>query len=746
MPKTLARTTPLLVAAWLAGLASAASAQPVTVGWARGVPRLLIGGHPTPATMFFNTSWQPEVVADSVAEAFARAGIHLHQFDVNLDWSDDFEDVPVEPYRSLDTRLGALAGIDPEARALLRVHLFAPAAWYETHPDEILAAEDGTRIETGRLSAATSYASRLWREEAGERLAALARHVRESSLGKHVLGYLLFAGWSGEWNWWKPPRGDLPGAEYARLANMCTDHSPAMARAFREWLREAYGDDEGALRAAWRADAASFDEATVPTEAEVSEALAHQLNDPRQARRVADYFRCNAHQVASTLLHFARVARQADGDRLVGAFFGEFLFLAIGGNRETLRVGHLEIDRVLRSPDIDFICSPQCYQARAPGGSAPSMCLVASARKHRKLVWYEYDQPTHLASERFRGRSDTPADLAQTQAVMRRGFAYALCNGLGIWWWDQESRCTDAVAGGVWYRGEEVQREFAAYQQIALEALSRDRASVAEVAVLYDPWSALWQSCTWSDLTKRLIYSQVDELGRMGAPYDLYSLADIDSVTRRYKLVIVLNAFYLDDEQYRALSRLVARPGTSVLFFYAPGYLSEAGTSLERMSRLLGMKMEQVADEVTGEMAEIDRPDEPFGRGGKLAPAFAVDDVDAEPIATYRGRHEIAAASRRKGPGRVYYFASGPLPAGLLREIARESGCHIYCESDDPVYVCRDYIAIHAGSAGNRTITLPAPRHVVSLYDARQDLGTLTHIEAAFDGPGTRLYGLDEPG
>lgn len=54
------------------------------------------------------------------------------------------------------------------------------------------------------------------------------------------------------------------------------------------------------------------------------------------------------------------------------------------------------------------------------------------------------------------------------------------------------------------------------------------------------------------------------------------------------------------------------------------------------------------------------------------------------------------------------YCASKYLSADVIREIARFAGCHIFCESDDVLYVNSNYITFHAASSGEKTITLPA--------------------------------------
>ncbi len=715
-----------------------------------GEPTLVVDGRPIPAHMFFNATWDRKLVADSLAQSFADAGIHLHQFDTSMDWREDFDKLnpagEAAQYAGLDARLRALARLDPNVLVLLRVHLYAPQTWADAHPDEILTYQDGTRIFHSKWNACHSYASKVWRREAGKRLAALIRHLQRAGLEKHVLGYLLFAGWSGEWNFYRQKRGDLPGKRYAALSNMAVDHSPAMAAAFREFLRRKYGTDER-LRQAWRSEEVTLASATPPTEELVRALLPNQLNDPTACAIASDYFECNAQQVADSLLHFARVAKQASPRRITGAFFGEFMFSHIGGSRARQRTGHADFDRVMASRDIDFLCSPQSYQSRRLGGHSPSMCLVGSARLHGKLVWYEFDQPTHLAPKPP-GKAqvpnrNVPQNLAETRALMRRGFGYALTNGLGLWWWDQAGRWGKAVEGGVWYKSDDVRAEFALYQRIWRRALQAPRVLPRpEIAVIYDPRQCFFQQSSWRDLSYDLIFRQLDALGKMGASYDIYSLADADALDG-YKLYIVWNAFALTDAQAATLKRLTRRPGVTTLWFYAPGYLSPRGLVPARVSDLTGMSVAKVENLSSFQMEPTQALDPggvhpvPFGRAKPVAPAWQV--TGGEALAIYQGTTTPAAAMVARDGWRSFYFASAPLPSWVLRRVAAAAGCHQYVDGDDIVYVGRSHIVVHTAKPGRHVLRLPRELRVTDAATGRRLSDRTRRIELTCGRPTTWL-------
>ena len=725
------------------------AARSVHVRMVDGLPALAVDGHAVPPHMFFNATWDRKLVADSLAQAFAQSGIHLHQFDTGLDWSDDFDQVDAATratrYRGLDGRLRALAGIDPKVMVLLRVHVSPRQTWADKHPDEVLTFQDGTKIFHSKWTACHSYASELWRREAGQRLKALIRHLQTSGLEEHVLGYLIFAGWSGEWNFFRQKRQDLPGKRYAQLSNMAVDHSPATRRAFRAFLRRKYGTD-AALRTAWKNGRVGLDAASPPTEEQVRTLLSRQLNSPKKCAMASDYFECNAKQVADSLLHFARIARERSPNRINGAFFGEFMFTHIGGNRTPQRTGHADIDRVLASPDLDFVCSPMSYQSRFIGGHSPSMCLVGSAQLHGKLVWYEYDQATHLArrvSDKAQvPNRQAPTSLAETQALMRRGFGYALTHGLGLWWWDQEGRWGSAVEGGVWYADDKVRAEFSLYQRVWERAIAGHQRLLPrpEIAVIYDPRSCFLQQSSWRDLSYDLIYRQVDALGRMGAPYDIFSLGDLGRI-RKYKLYIVWNAPHLTHDQAKLLEELTQRRGVTTLWFYGPGYLSPRGTSPTRVSKLTGLNVTQTTGvdhaklSPSSALAAEGGLDKSFGRDKPLDPAFRVDG--GETLAVYEGTDVPAAAAIERDGWRSFYFASAPLPSWVLRYIARMAGCHQYSTTDEVVYVGPAHIVLHTAHAGGHVLKLPEPLTLKDAFTETVMARKTTRLELVCSGTTT---------
>ena len=76
-----------------------------------------------------------------------------------------------------------------------------------------------------------------------------------------------------------------------------------------------------------------------------------------------DYYRCQQRVVADCLETFGRVVKEETGGRcLFGAFYGYFFEVL-----PQTQAGHLEIERLLSSPVIDYFAAPYGYEWRQMG-------------------------------------------------------------------------------------------------------------------------------------------------------------------------------------------------------------------------------------------------------------------------------------------------------------------------------------------------------------------------------------------
>src|SRR5690606_17202731 len=109
----------------------------------------------------------------------------------------------------------------------------------------------------------------------------------------------------------------------------------------------------------------------------------------------------------------------------------------------------------------------------------------------------------------------------QTREVLKRDFAYVLCEGAQGWWVD-------------WAEGDSLYEEplislMERMQRIGRASLQFPRRSATDIAVVVDQESLLATPPTlWPELTRRLTNAaRVAELPRLGAPVDYFELDDV---------------------------------------------------------------------------------------------------------------------------------------------------------------------------------------------------------------------------
>lgn len=726
-------------------LLQAASLMPLLGGRAlaqgtgnpRGALSAKVAMHQGRATLFLNDQpvypmiyaltdtpggrWTWEEIDRENLENFRDAGVRLVQVDIWLEyiWRAD---------GSMDHELvrrqlrGALE-VDPNAALSIRVHVNAPAWWNAAHPEEITQFADGPVTEMpvrglhrllehdlDRVPRA-SMASLKWREDAGRALREMLQALADTPEGKRVYAIHPACGVYHEWHYW----GFI-------------DHDPdtgaAMTRFFRRWLREKYGDD-AKLAAAWAQPGATIDKAEVPGTAQrrIVDGL---FRDPQKKRQVSDYYECQQLTVADSIIHFCRTAKESWPRPLVtGVFYGYFFVLF--GRPQT--GGHLQLQRVLNSPWVDYLSAPQAYGApfRGIGGSGQPRGLPESLRLHGKLLLDEMDTepPVYKKIDPVSGKTDK-ALLSDSVAILRRNVAQTYCQGHGLWfydfgpgrdahgWWD------DAVQMG----------EIAKMRDLFGRYYQRPHVPVADVAVVYDT-DSFYYTAAYADqdpvIGPQLVNLLPTHLYRSGAAIDILHLGDIERADwQRYKCVIFANTFLLTDAQRDFIQRHVAQGGRHVVWMMAPGYVDGAKLDTRGVSSVTGIALERqvLAAPPRAKLAwpggqcdlELAKTFDPF---------FVVKDSAAKAFGTMDDGSVVAARKKLSGHT-AWYFSLPPLDDALLGHVARESGAHMYVPPGDVVHAGGGILCLHSPNGGPRQVMLRSgkqlnltlPSRSTSLYDA----------------------------
>ena len=204
---------------------------------------------------------------------------------------------------------------------------------------------------------------------------------------------------------------------------------------------------------------------------------------------------------------------------------------------------------------------------------------------------------------------------------------------------------------GGWYADDDIMAEMAEYKSIYDQSLAdADRSSKAEVAVFVDESAYKYLA---SGSLCNVFFNQREELGLMGAPYDMYDVYDFEEVYENYKAVILLSTAKTE-------------------------YMENARNLCEENGV-------------------------PYIATSALKKSFSVNE---------------------------------------LRAFCETNGVHIYCETDDIVYVNENYICIYAVTEGEKTISLVKEKNVSELLGGSYQNNT-DIISVKMSKGETRLFRLD---
>ncbi len=593
----------------------------------------------------------------------------------------------------------------PDVLFFPRLQCEAPTWWQHLYPDECAHHETGDGFSVRRdprKHGIPSWASDVWRRHTVEALKGYIDHVKSRDYGHRFIGYHLASGTSAEW------------MAFGSNAGQLVDYSPPAVQAWRDWLNITYNRDVDALRSAWNWPGVTFESAPVPSFRRRVAFDGQWLLDPKQSQPIIDYFHFYADLTTGTIEHLAReVKLHTHHDAMVGVFYGYVLQLC--NEHRQQNAGHMALRRILESPYIDFLASPSHYgDRRIDTGYSSFMSLTESVRQHGKLWYNENDFMSPLGS---RGAEDSCAETVEEYVEIQKAcYASVVCKGVTQWLLGFNDG---------WYDDPRIYDVLKRIQEIDREALTWDRTSVNDVAIVVDDRSQMYQPVsnviphfTRDSASRWLIYDLPPRVGRCGTGVDWILLDDLDRV-RPYKAYIVLNTFALDERKRDLLRLRVCGHGAKVLWMYAPGVIDvDTGFSEHQPSRLTGMNLRSSREAapiqvklasgshplLMRSMASVTR----LGHLVDMAPRVWIDDPDATVLGRCPKTGEVTLAARDfEDWSSVVLSTPLTLDERFIREFARWAGALIAYEGLDATYHGPNLIAIRAESAGTRRIRFP---------------------------------------
>lgn len=599
---------------------------------------------------------------------------------------------------NIDQLMTMLVNTDPAIRILPRIIMNPPVWWEKCNPDELMLFyyfESGKYHRGPRASLASAKWNTIWQKE-------LRRTIRyfEKNWGDHIFGYHTGLGHCGEhvYQWW----------------DTAADFNELNRAEFRNWLKLRYVSI-AKLNQAWRSKLTDFEEVTLPEGKEFADfgPRANALFLPETEQRLIDFQLFSSESMADMLLLEARTVKnelaKLGSIKLHGAFYG---YINLVANSTQSTVGHSALTRVLKSPDVDFLCGPLSYGARQNGGVTLPQMIPGSIILHGKVFYNEDDTGTHLFHGSHHGYLPTTAE--ESVQTERRNFLATWSAGGTLWWMD--------LYGKQWFLSPELQQEFARLHTFAENHLD-DHASGAQIAVFVSLTSSLCMRDTPVPLTGNLIEQQLFEIASCGAPFDLFQDEDLPLLAaagklEQYKLCIFTNLLAPSAPVRAAIESALKNSDRTLLWFYMPGYF-EANTRSEAASETLtGIHFSTVQNGIMPMLTEFWQNDlrMVYGLTRAVYPRFSADD----PAATKRGYYvngtTIAGQPHGSGAALVekqfsnwksVWSSSPGLPSLELGRLAEAAGVHLYTRRGDQIFRGRRWLGLHAKCTGPLTIALP---------------------------------------
>lgn len=699
------------------------AAGPVTaVDMHMGIPVFTIDGHPE-VTQTFET-YEP---TERHFRQFSEAGCKIYGFPANCaaeTWEHS-RPVWVGPevwdYSEFDENVAKILRAAPDALIVPRIHVSEPEWWRKQNPADLMVFHDGTKElrnpfrlwPAKKTRTYASMASSKWRQDMAMCLRRLIDHIQESSYADHIFGYQIFGLSTEEW------------IHYTFNRPQVGDYSGHMTAAFQEWLRKKYWNVED-LRAAWNDDRVEFFSVTIPSyDRRFNGARERTFRDPATEMHTIDFYQFYNEIVPETIDYFASVVKEATNrQKAVGAFYAYMYEFA--GSPES---GHMAVEKLLRSENVDFIVVTASYGQRmlGKGGSilrSPHTSLVL----HEKLWFEDNDNVSFLFPQVSKRIGDAEwqrsmevlaatENAEETKWIYQRGAGFTLGNGLHQSFFD--------LHGG-YFDHPQIMKDVKDLYRVFENSINRDRSSCSEILVIADERSTLY--CTLkSALLGQNLLDPPYRMIKCGAPYDSVYLNDLALMdTSRYKLFIVLNAFHMTDDQMELVNRKLRKDGKTLFWIYAPGMFNGNQTLPRRVSQVAGMEIVFSENEQLIAPTMTLRPqgfckaliDQGMTEAGPSSPscrAVTVRDPEAQVLGIGKVSGEPVLAAKNVNGVRSVYSVTASLPPSFYRELARDAGVHIYNNRDDTLYVSRSYLTVNADGAGPRRIQFPVP---VDIYDA----------------------------
>ena len=600
-------------------------------------------------------------------------------------WIDEYS----YDFTPIDNQLDFFIKNAPEAYFMLMIQVDTRDWWLKKHPEYSDSFWELSKVA----------ADEKWRKAAAAYIDAVIEHVEKKYPDK-IYCYFIMGGCTTEWFSEK----DFEGYN-----------------AIKEKAYKAYVGNENAV---------------IPSAAELERDGRIAFIDPIANGNVISYRRFHNELIADTLLYFADGIRAKIGKkRLIGVYFG--YVMELGGSR-LWNAGSIAYEKVFNSDSIDIIVSPSAYTwCRRHDGTSAYMTTADTLSLNNKLYFLEFDQRTYLKSLQLNNAPIDPAygyEKLKTEQdtidVMRRDFMLTITKGIGIWWFDMFEG---------WYYSENLMKEISRYKTIATDLTDAEMRNNSEIAFIVDPESFYYVNKN-ANLNGELLTWERCELAKLGAPYDIYSLCDLEKIDfTDYKLIIFPTLFKYNEKIAEFIEKKLKRQNKTILFMYAPFYVSDEGYSFEHMNKITEMEIKPLSTPET----VVNYKDMCYGFSwvkDKMFYVFVDNDFyslskkdDLDILGRYQCSYAPALVRKNKKDYSIIFSGSGCMRSNVLRDIALDAGVHIYSyDNDNIVFVNDTLIGVYHRNATDAEIYVKKDGIYRDLFSGKEYVSVNKTIKLAW--------------
>ena len=655
--------------------------------------QLFIDGKNTPPVMYglsdFPAARSNTAYAQKNIAQFREAGINLVSCDSSLclGWrkAEEFDPEP------LLAEIGGVLDANPNAKINIRLHMNPPYWWLRDNSDECIIYRtkegDFEGIDNGEQSRLiandgnkhirVSNASKKWLKEATEKMVLFLKALEGTPEGEALMSVQFAYGIYGEWH------------------NFGTDVSAPMKAFFKEYIIDKYKTEE-ALKAAWNDPEVTFDTAEFHPET-FQPGDDGLYRNPRLSKRIMDSQHALQASVSNAILYFSRAVKEVCPDRLCGVFYG--YFFGTGGSNMTIG-GHLDVDKLHNSPDLDFLAGPFCYlEQRLPDGITIQRTLMESHRLNGKLWLTEMDQAPYGTHNYVGG---DPALFAESHATLLRNSLQPVLGGHGLWFYDHRivptqgwyNEIKNPKAANIyrkvgWWDAPHMMEKIEKLKTFADSVADKPYKSDADLLLVYDTEAYYYRARVYD-----YDHNCHNAFARTGAAYDCIYLKDLEKADLdRYKAIAFVNCHILTPEKREYINGL--KKDKTCIFMGGYGYADGKTLDIENVNATLGMNMAKT------DAKELIASDESCEIPEGYRPLFCVEDAAAEVIATFdNGKTAVAKK------GNTVYCALPYFTKATAKEVLKSAGVHFWTDSGEPVNVGFGYAALNCQRAGERSFFL----------------------------------------